>query len=133
MHTRSKLINTSQIRNRSEAYINTVTDMLYTIKGGSRNLFWGESNQGPQSKVKGEARIEGAKRPSIEGEARELRAKPEPRAKPEKKRGGGGGGGSGEGVRWAPFQKRLKNQTWSWNHSFWCIFEALFDMTNEMV
>ena len=37
--------------------------------GGSRNLSWGP-NQGPQSKVKGEARIKGAKRPSIEGEAR---------------------------------------------------------------
>ena len=38
-------------------------------RGGSRNLFGGP-NQGPQSKVKGEARIEGAKRPSIEDEAR---------------------------------------------------------------
>ena len=40
------------------------------FRGGSRNLFWGGPNQGPQPKVKGEARIEGAKRPSIEGEAR---------------------------------------------------------------
>ena len=30
----------------------------------------GGANQGPQSKVKGKARIEGAKRPSSEGEAR---------------------------------------------------------------
>ena len=38
-------------------------------RGGSRNLFWGGPIQGPQLKVEGEARIEGAKRPSIEGEA----------------------------------------------------------------
>ena len=71
--------------------------------GGSRNLFWGP-NQGPQSKVKGEARIEGAKCPIIEGEARveararsagELRAKPQRRAKAREKAGGGvWGGGS---------------------------------------
>ena len=64
-------------------------------RGGSRNLFWGGSNQGPQSK----ARIEGAKRPSTRAKpesrarsARELRAKPEPRAKLEKNRGGFGEG-----------------------------------------
>ena len=34
--------------------------------------FGGGPNQGSQSKVEGEARIEGAKRPSIEGEARVL-------------------------------------------------------------
>ena len=75
--------------------IDTVT------QGRIQEFILGGPNQGPQSKVKGEARIEGAKRPSIEGEARvegearELRAKPEPRAKPEKKRGEG----SGEGAR----------------------------------
>ena len=37
--------------------------------------------------------------------ARELRAKPEPRAMPEKKRGEG----SGEGARWAPPQKFFQN------------------------
>ena len=42
----------------------------------------GGANQGPQSKIKGEARIEGAKRPRIEGEAREKT-----------------GEGSGEGAR----------------------------------
>ena len=63
--------------------------------------FWGP-NQGPQSKVKGEARIEGAKRPSIEGEARVEGAK-RPRIEGEARtegeaweRAGGGvwGGGS---------------------------------------
>ena len=58
-------------------------------RGGSRNLFWGGPNQGPQLKVEGEARIEGAKRPRIEGEART-----EGRS-PRKKRGEG----SGEGAR----------------------------------
>ena len=43
--------------------------MIHRNRGGSRNLFWGGPNQGPQSKVKGEARIKGAKRPRIEGEA----------------------------------------------------------------
>ena len=44
--------------------------MKCQVRGRSRNLFWEGPNQGPQSKVKGEARIEGAKRLSIEGEAR---------------------------------------------------------------
>ena len=57
-------------------------------RGGSRNLFWGRPNQGPQSKVEGEARIEGAKRPRIEGEART-----EGEAR-EKAGGGVWGGGS---------------------------------------
>ena len=79
--------------------------------GGSRNYFGGP-NQDPQSKVEGEARVEGAKRPRIEGEART-------EGEAEKKRGEG----SGEGARWALSRKFLKNQTW--NHSFWCIFEAI--------
>ena len=71
-------------------------------RGGSRNLFWGGPNQGPQSKVTGEARIEGAKRPSIEGEARvegakgpriEGEARTEGEAR-EKSGGGVWGGGS---------------------------------------
>ena len=59
-------------------------------------------NQGPQSKVKGEARIEGAKRLSIEGEARvegAKRPKIEDEARTEgeaREKAGGGvwGGGS---------------------------------------
>ena len=75
---------------------------LPVCRGGSRNLFWGGPNQGPQSKVKGEARIEGAKRPSIEGEARVEGAK-RPRIEGEartegeaREKAGGGvwGGGS---------------------------------------
>ena len=62
--------------------------------GADLGIYFGGPNEGPQSKVEGEARIEGAKRPRIE-------AKPEPRAKPEKNRGEG----SGEGARWAPPQK----------------------------
>ena len=37
-------------------------------QGRIQELILGGPNQGPQSKVKGEAQIEGAKRPSIEGE-----------------------------------------------------------------
>ena len=75
---------------------------LEMSRGGSRNLFWGGPNQGPQSKVKGEARIEGAKRRSIEGEARVEGAK-RPRIEGEartegeaREKAGGGvwGGGS---------------------------------------
>ena len=68
---------------------------------GGQEFILGGPNQGPKSKVEGEARIEGASRASRAKpeskarSARELRAKPEPRAKPEKNRGEG----SGEGAR----------------------------------
>ena len=39
-------------------------------QGRIQEFILGGPNQGPQSKVEGEARIEGAKRPNIEGEAR---------------------------------------------------------------
>ena len=39
-------------------------------QGRIQEFILGGPNHGPQSKVEGEARIEGAKRPSIEGEAR---------------------------------------------------------------
>ena len=98
----------------------------FGIRGGSRNLFWG-ANQGPQSKVKGEARIEGAKRPSIEGEARVEGAK-RPRIEGEaqtegKAREKSGGRGLGRRLGEPLPRKFLKNQTW--NHSFWCTFEAI--------
>ena len=76
--------------------------ILNSSRGGSRNLLWGGPNQDPQSKVEGEARIEGAKRPSIEGEARvegakrpriEGEARTEGKAR-EKAGGGVWGGGS---------------------------------------
>ena len=62
-------------------------------------------------RIEGEARVEGAHRLKIDVEARtEVDAQ-------EKTKGGVWGG-----ARWAPPQKFVKNQTW--NHSFWCIFEA---------
>ena len=68
----------------------------------------GGPNQDPQSKVEGEARIEGAKRPRIEGEARVEGAK-RPRIEGEARTEGEAwektGEGSGEGARWAPPQK----------------------------
>ena len=71
-------------------------------RGGSRILFLGGPNQGSQSKVKGEARIEGAKRPSIEGETRVEGAK-RPRIEGEARTEGEArekaGEGSGEGAR----------------------------------
>ena len=82
--------------------------LVYYISLADPGITWGP-NQDSKSKVEGEARIEGAKRPRIEGKARELRAKPEPRAKPEKKRGVGLGIGLGEPL----LRKFLKNQTWN--------------------
>ena len=56
---------------------------------------WG-ANQGPQSKVKGEARIEGAKPPSIEGEAR-VQGENRPRIEGEARTEGEAREKSGEG------------------------------------
>ena len=70
---------------------------IYETRGGSRNLFWGGPNQGPQSKVKGEARIEGAKRLSIEGEARVEGAK-RPRIEGKARTEGEAREKAGEGV-----------------------------------
>ena len=76
-------------------------------RGGSRNSFGGP-NQGPQSKVKGGARIEGAKCSSIEGEARVEGAK-RPRIEGEARTEGEArekaGEGSGEGARRASPKK----------------------------
>ena len=77
-------------------------------------IYFGGPNQGPQSKIR-------AKPDSRARSARELRAKPEPKAKPENKRGRGLGRGLGDGEP-LPINF-LKNQTW--NHLFWCIFEAI--------
>ena len=94
--------------------------------GGSRNLFGGGPIRCPQLKVEGEARIEGAKRPSIEGEARvegakRPRIKGEARTEGEAREKAGGGVWGGGSV--SPPRKFLKNQTW--NHLFWCIFETI--------
>ena len=95
---------------------NSVTD-TYTqgriqefILGGG-----GGPNQGPQSKVKGEARIEGAKRLSIEGKARVEGAK-RPRIEGEariegKAREKAGGRGLGRGLGEPLPRKFSKNHT----------------------
>ena len=108
---------------------------VHETRGGSRNLFWGGPNQGPQSKVAGEARIEGAKRPSIEGEARVEGAKRpriegEARAEGEAREKSGGGVWGGGSVSPSPenFWK-IKLET---NH-FGAYLKQLFEMTNEMV
>ena len=91
--------------------------------------------QDPQSKVKGEARIEGAKRPSIEGEARvegakrartEVEAQNEGVAR-EKAEGGVWGGGS---VSPSPenFWK-IKLETIHYG----AYLKQLFEMTDKMV
>ena len=70
--------------------------------GADPGIYFGGPNQSPQSKVKGEARIEGAKRPSIEGEARVEGAKRpriEGEARTEGKAREKAGEGSGEGDR----------------------------------
>ena len=104
-------------------------------RGGSRNLFWGGPNQGPQSKVEGEARIEGAKRPSIEGEARVEGAK-RPRIEGEartegearEKAGGGVWGGGSVSPSPANFWK-IKLET----IHFGAYLRQLFEMTKKMV
>ena len=64
----------------------------------------GGANQGPQSKIRGEARIEGAKRPSTEGEARVEGAK-RPRIEGEARTEGEVREKAGGGVWGAPPQK----------------------------
>ena len=100
-----------------------------TNRGGSRNLFWGGPNQGPKSKVEGEARIEGAKRPSIEGEARVEGAK-RPRTEGEARKKSGGGVWGGGSVSPSPenFWK-IKLET----IHFGIYMKQLFEMTNEIV
>ena len=98
--------------------------------GADLGIYFGGPNQILQSKVEGEARSNrGRDRSARESRAKpeskarsawELRAKPESRMKPEKKRRRGLGRGLGEPLP----RKFLKNETW--NHSFWCIFEANF-------
>ena len=70
-------------------------------QGRIQEFIFGGPNQGPQSRVKGEARIEGAKRPSIEGEVRvegaecpriESEAQTEGEARKKSGRGVWGGG-----------------------------------------
>ena len=82
----------------------TFEAIKYTELGQGRiqEFILGGPNQGPQSKVEGEARIEGAKRPSIEGKARVEGAK-RPRIEGEAQTEGEArekaGDGSGEGAR----------------------------------
>ena len=128
---------------RNAFWIGTYIWYLYIIHHGNATFFhakkaragadpgiyfWGEGGQTkvpnrklrakPESRARS-ARVSRAKPESRAQSARELRAKPEPRANPEKKRGRGLGRGLGEPLP----RKFLKNQTW--NHSFWCIFEAI--------
>ena len=64
--------------------------------GADPGIYFGGPNQGPQSKVKGEARIEGAKRRSFEGEAQVEGAK-SPRIEGEARDKSGEGSGEGLG------------------------------------
>ena len=76
--------------------------MTAAVQGWIQEFILGGPNQGPQSKVKGESRIEGAKRPSIEGEARvegAKRSRIEGEARTEGKAQEKAGEGSGEGAR----------------------------------
>ena len=115
------------------------TDRPPHKQGRIQEFILGGPNQGPLSKFEGEARFEGAKLPSIEGKARvegakrpkiEGDARTEGKAR-EKAGGGVWGGGSvrksrgrglGRGLGEPLPRKFKKNHTW--NHSFWCIFEA---------
>ena len=84
-------------------------------QGRIQKFILGGPNQGPQSKVEGEARIEGAKRPSIEGEARVESAK-RPRIEGEARTEGearekSGERGLGRGLGEPLPRKFSKNQT----------------------
>ena len=72
-------------------------NQLVREQGRIQEFILGGANQGPQSKIKGEARIEGAKRPSIEGEARVEGAK-RPRIEGEAQTEGRAQEKVGEGV-----------------------------------
>ena len=103
-----------------------------TLQGRIQKFILGGAK--PRSPIEsyGQSPNRGAKRPSIEGEARvearsarELRAKPEPRAKPEKNRGEGSGGGGSVSPSPENFWK-IKLET---NH-FGAYLKQLFEMTN---
>ena len=76
--------------------------------GADPRIYFGGAKPRSPIEVKGETRIEGAKRPSIEGEARVEGAK-RPRIEGEVRTEGEArekaGEGSGEGARWAPPRK----------------------------
>ena len=98
-------------------------------------IYFGGPNQDPQSKVEGEARIEGAKRTSIEGEARvegvkRPRIEGEARTEGEAQEKAGGGVWGGGSVSLSPenFWK-IKLET----IHFGAYLKQLFEMTNEMV
>ena len=103
--------------------------------GAEPGIYFGGPNQGPQSKVKGEARIEGAKRPSIEGEAwvegaKRPRIEGEALTEGEAREKAGGGVWGGGSVSPSPenFWK-IKLET----IHFGAYLKQLFEMTNEMV
>ena len=107
----------------------------YTPPLADPGIYFGGPNQDPQSKVEVEARIEGAKRPSIEGEARVEGAK-RPRIEGEvwtegearEKAGGGVRGGGSVSPSSENFWK-IKLET----IHFGAYLKQLFEMTNEMV
>ena len=95
----------------------------------------GGPNQGPQSKVKGEARIEGAKRPSIDGEARvegakcpRIEGKARTEGEAQEKAGGEVWGRGSVSPSPENFWK-IKLET----IHFGAYLKQLFEMTNEMV
>ena len=109
--------------------------LSHLVQGRIQEFILGGPNQGPQSKVEGEARIEGAKRPSIEGEARVEGAKRpriegEARTEGEAREKAGGGVWGGGSVSPSPenFWK-IKLET----IHFGAYLKQLFEMTNEMV
>ena len=103
--------------------------------GADPGIYFGGPNQGPQSIVEGEARIEGAKRPSIEGEARVEGAKRpriegEARTEGEAREKAGGGVWGGGSV--SPSPENFLKIKLEIIH-FGAYLKQLFEMTNEMV
>ena len=100
-------------------------------------IYFGGPNQDPQSKVEGEARIEGAKRPSIEGEARVEGAKrPRSRIEGEAQTEGEAREKAGGGVWGGGSVSPSPENFWKINFEtihFGAYLKQLFEITNEMV
>mgnify|MGYP003484215333 CR=1 FL=1 len=102
--------------------------------GADPGIYFGGPNQGPQSKVKGEARIEGAKRPSIEGEARVEGAK-RPRIEGEARTEGEAQEKAGRGVWGGGSVSPSPENFWKIKLEtihFGAYLKQLFEMTNEI-
>ena len=117
-----------------------------SAQGRIQEFIWGARTKGPQSKIKGEARIEGAKLPVVHSRAKlpTSRARrawviegeaPEPQAQSTKTQIGGGVLGRGLHDMYAPILlwKNFQKMSWVYNTiQFNCAYlKQLFELTKE--